>query len=80
MEGEGKYHEICKSIMTNENADLVALIIVNGSRGSGFSVLGVQPALMELPTFLGQVMEQVEHDLQENHATNPSSKGPAQGH
>jgi hypothetical protein len=43
MTGPGKYDQVCTEALETAQAECVLLIILNGNRGSGFSVNSSRP-------------------------------------
>ena len=65
--GEGKYGAHASQLLADENADGVAVIILNGTRGSGFS-LQLRADVREkaralLPAILRTIAGELESDL-----------------
>ena len=71
MKGGGKYGRICETLAVNLEAQVVALLVVGGKRGSGFSITqewewditGHKEALAKLPAVLRSMAEDIEKDL-----------------
>lgn len=55
MNGPGKYDDLCTHVREATGADAVVLIVLNGSKGSGFSVQVIAGTPLELPKLLEQV-------------------------
>lgn len=59
--GPGKYDDLCTTVRKSAEADTALVIILNGKKGSGFSVqtadLGV---LAQLPALLRNTADQIE--------------------
>lgn len=54
LNGPGKYDAECTAAREGTQAEAVMLIVLNGSRGSGFAVQSVNPRLLP---FLADVLE-----------------------
>ena len=66
MLGPGKYDEEASSVMNATKGALVAVIVVNGDRGTGFSVQCVDPRLLvNMPNVLRSIAGSIEKDAQE---------------
>jgi hypothetical protein len=65
MIGPGKYDDIATSVRNASEAEAVFVIILNGNKGSGFSVQMVnKPGLIEkLPEILRHIATTIEADL-----------------
>ena len=65
--GPGKYDEVCTQARISADALAVALIVLGGNKGSGFSVQCVERAndkvMVELPKLLRSMADQIEADL-----------------
>jgi len=59
--GPGKYDDLCTTVRESVEADAALVIIINGRKGSGFSLqtadLGV---LADLPATLRRTADQIE--------------------
>jgi len=73
--GAGKYDDICTHARMRANALAAIVIILSGSKGSGFSVQAVEGAhakvISGLPELLRELARQIEGDT-------ASRAGPAQ--
>jgi hypothetical protein len=65
MRGPGKYDDAATVARLSTDADGVALIVFGGSAGSGFSVQGPLAFLLDLPTVLRTMADQIERDNSE---------------
>lgn len=68
--GPGKYDAVCQAALFETNADATILIVLNGQRGSGFSVTirraGEHFIVMSrLPKVLRDVADSIEKDIQQ---------------
>lgn len=61
--GPGKYDDIVTMIRELTEADGVVVAILNGNRGSGFSVMGIPECYAPLPDALRAIADDVERDL-----------------
>lgn len=63
--GPGKYDGITTLVREQTEAYAVILMVIDGNRGTGFSVQTRDPALVAgLPSFLRIVADEIEVDLQ----------------
>lgn len=68
MTGPGRYGIECESLAEMLAADVVVLLVVNGSKGSGisvavdwdFNVAGSKEAMHKLPSVLRQMAAKIE--------------------
>lgn len=58
--GPGKYDDLATRIREDNDADAVVVVVINGIRGTGFSVQATGPALLALP----QVFHDMSHAMQ----------------
>jgi hypothetical protein len=66
MFGEGAYDGECTVARESAQAQAALLIIVNGQRGSGFSVQVVDTGLIEkIPAILRSMAEQIDADIEQ---------------
>ena len=71
MIGGGRYGKLCERIAGSLGAEVVAVLVINGKRGNGFSVAvqsdwdvtGTPEALAKLPAVLRQMADGIEKDL-----------------
>ena len=65
----GNYDDECERQLVETGAELVVLIVINGNKGSGFSVSGRQEVrdskLPRLPIILRDMANQVDADLKQ---------------
>lgn len=62
--GPGKYDGLCSTTRIAADADAVALIVLNGTHGSGFSIQSHGPDVMlMLPELLRHMADHIEKDL-----------------
>jgi len=60
--GPGKYDELCTYVREMAKAEGVALIVIHGGYGSGFSVQAPLGLTATLPVMLRLMADQIEHD------------------
>lgn len=61
LNGPGKYDELCTLARERAKAVCVALIVIGGEKGIGFSVQSLDPELLfHLPTLLRLTADQIE--------------------
>jgi len=63
MIGPGKYDRSCTIALGATGARAVALAVIDGDAGSGFSVLGEPQALRMLPALLRKMAREIQNDL-----------------
>lgn len=74
LEGAGKYDGACNELVRSTGGEIVVVMIVDGKRGSGFSIAVRQDkrdaeiVMVELPHMLRDLADKIEE-------TNPLSKG-----
>lgn len=61
--GAGKYDDECTQARATTEADGVVLIVLNGKKGSGFSVQAPGPVLEMMPDMLEGLAQQIREDL-----------------
>jgi hypothetical protein len=62
--GPGRYDDLCTQVREKADATLVAIIVVGGNRGHGFSCQTNDPAAAAaLPDFLEQMASDIRADL-----------------
>lgn len=62
--GAGKYDIHCSRILSEEDADAVVVMVINGHKGNGFSVNSADPVLaLHLPAILREMADSIEQDL-----------------
>jgi hypothetical protein len=59
----GKYDDLCTGARLVAKAEGVILIVINGEKGSGFSVQGTIEVLHQLPEVLEAVAEQIRASM-----------------
>lgn len=57
----GRYDDLANIVMWKTKGKLVALIVVGGDRGNGFSVCAVPELLIHLPGLLRHVATDIEN-------------------
>lgn len=65
MLGPGKYDDACTAARTMTNAEVALVIILNGDKGSGFSMQGdaaAQPTVEQVATLLEHVAAELRRD------------------
>lgn len=63
MIGAGKYDDLCTQVRAATDAELAAVIVINGTRGAGFSVQGTLEAHAVLADMLEHVARTIRADL-----------------
>jgi hypothetical protein len=64
MNGPGKYDEECTIAREATGGVLVALIVLNGDRGSGFQIQGTDPELLRrMPGMLEFMARQMRAEM-----------------
>jgi hypothetical protein len=58
--GPGKYDELCTHAREMAKAEGVAIIVLKGSSGSGFSVQGSPAMTLDLPRLLRAMADEIE--------------------
>ncbi len=61
--GEGKYDHLATLVRQQSHAHGVAVVVFDGSRGSGFSVQGTPQFLITLPATLREIADAVDADI-----------------
>jgi hypothetical protein len=61
--GPGKYDELCTYVREQVEAEGAILIVLNGKRGTGFSVQGTVEVHLKLPSILREMANQIECDV-----------------
>lgn len=60
----GNYDEQCEKVGREINADCVALLVVNGNKGNGFSVGLTDPKMIDrIPMLLREMADGIEEEL-----------------
>lgn len=65
MRGAGVYDDLCTEAREKSAAEGAMLVIIEGTRGSGFSVQAPPVVIFTLPHVLRLVADQIEKDLQQ---------------
>lgn len=61
--GPGKYDKECELVRVSTNAECAIVIIVNGEKGSGFSMQSSQLLMIEtVPELLENIARQLKED------------------
>ena len=68
MIGPGKYDDEASIARIATGASGVVLIILGGSKGSGFSVQASLPDMLKLPSMLEFMAQQIRADMEGGHA------------
>jgi hypothetical protein len=63
MNNPGKYDDLCTMVRKGSHAQGVALIIIGGDKGQGFSVQGTRSVLALLPDMLEFMAAKIRKDL-----------------
>ena len=58
--GPGKYDAECTSVMVAEHAEAVLLVVIGGTKGSGFSCQATPQITFSLPAILRKVADDIE--------------------
>ena len=62
--GAGKYDLECTAVLEATDAQTTVVIVVDGDRGTGFSLSSVRPEdMVRLPTLLRFVADTIERDM-----------------
>jgi hypothetical protein len=61
--GPGKYDYLASVVRESSQAEGVILIVIEGARGSGFSVQATAEVTLRLPDILRDMADQIEGDL-----------------
>jgi hypothetical protein len=61
--GAGKYDEECTSVRETTGAEGVILIVIDGLKGSGFSMQASLDITLRLPAVLRRVANSIETDF-----------------
>ena len=62
--GPGKYDDICTRVREDADAHAAIVIIIEGNKGSGFSVQCVDGMILNLPKILRAVATEMATDLE----------------
>ena len=60
--GPGKYDHFCTQVKQQAKADGILLIVFGGERGDGFSIQAEAGTVLQLPTILRMVADDIERD------------------
>ncbi len=60
MIGPGKYDDLATDVRTKTRAEGVIVLVINGTKGSGFSAQLSLDLTLTLPTILRDVAQQIE--------------------
>lgn len=62
--GPGKYDDLCTDVRERTKAACAIVIVVDGEKGSGFSVQSMTMDLqLSLPAFLRKIAKEIERSL-----------------
>lgn len=61
--GPGKYDQVCTDVFAETEAKLVGLIVIDGKKGSGFSVQGDINNILKLPEYLRDIARQIDEQI-----------------
>lgn len=61
--GPGKYDDLCTKVRDEANALGAIIIVINGEKGSGFSVQADLHTTLELPDLLENIAKQIRADV-----------------
>jgi hypothetical protein len=65
--GPGKYDDIASHALRITSADSVIMIVLGGSKGSGFSVVSTRlDTILSLPHLLRQTADEIEKDIEKD--------------
>ena len=64
MIGPGKYDDLCTHVREETQAHCAIVIVLGGTRGSGFSVQAELSAQLALPELLEDMAKQIRRDTQ----------------
>ena len=71
MEGPGKYDDICTMVRENTQATGAIVIVVDGNKGSGFSVQTISPDFANiLPKILRLMADDLEDERNKDKLTS----------
>lgn len=64
MTGAGKYDDVCSQAREASDAKSIILMVIDGSRGCGFSIQSTDPMFcLHVPELLRKTAQLVEDDL-----------------
>ena len=61
--GPGKYDDACTEARASTGGESVVLIVIDGDRGSGFSIQAPPSMVFMLPSLLRTVADEIEANL-----------------
>ena len=61
--GGGLYGDVASVVLMETQADGVIMIILNGRRGSGFSVAVAEELILDVPEALRRLADDIDRDL-----------------
>ncbi len=61
--GKGKYDDLCTKVRLGADADAAVVIVINGEKGSGFSVQGQLETTTKLPDLLELMAKEIRQAL-----------------
>lgn len=61
--GPGKYDDLCTYVREEAQARATIIIVIGGTKGSGFSAQGDMPTQLALPEMLEYMARQLRVDL-----------------
>jgi len=61
--GGGLYGDVASVVLMETQADGVIMIILNGRRGSGFSVAIAEELILDVPEALRRLADDIDRDL-----------------
>lgn len=68
--GAGKYDDLCTEAAKKTDAKGVIMIVLDGEKGSGFSIHATFEILIKLPELLENVAKQIRDDLENGSISN----------
>lgn len=60
--GPGKYDHVCTLVRSTAGAEGVAVIVINGHAGNGYSVQAPLDVLSALPALLRRMADEIERE------------------
>jgi hypothetical protein len=69
--GPGKYDHLCTYVREQANAEGAAVIVFNGSRGSGFSLQGTMRVQLGISDMLDYMAREIRKSLGQPQTPNP---------
>jgi hypothetical protein len=65
MNGPGKYDNICTVVREETEAEIAIVVVINGNKGTGFSVQSHNPDIVDvLPMILDNMASELRGDRQ----------------